>query len=308
MRAIALTIAVVLLLLSGSAAAQPDPRQKFSDARTFYDRGDYAGALALFRQIHEQSGSPNAHLYVARSLRELGRLPEAYRAMEAAYREAATKAKGEAKYALTRDAAAAELTLLADRVARLIVVLDDSAQGATVMVDGTPFDQLGVVVARVAKPTNVVASLPDRASVTRDVTLATGQLSVVTLAFPRREATAPQPQEPSVSLMTLGFVTGGIGLAGAAVFVGAGLASQQRYDRVAEACGGVQCTSLEQAGVIDEGQRLELAANIGLGIGIAGVVTGVTLIAVGAASQEPGPPVTAWLTPDGGGVGLTLRY
>ncbi|MBN4050244.1 hypothetical protein JYT28_00650 [Desulfobulbus sp. AH-315-M07] len=307
----ALSLSMALIVMSNAAwAAKPDPKQKFSDARTFYDRGDFAGALALFRQIHEQSGSPNARLYAARSLRELGRLPEAYHEMEATYEEAAREAVYEDKYTLTRDAAAAELTLLGARVARLTVVLDATAAGASVTVDDAPFDQLGVLIAREPKATRVVATLEGRDDVVRKVTLQPGKISFVSIAFPTESAAGDSADGATVSLVTLGLITAGIGVVGAGVFAGTGLVSKQKFDSVSEACGGVKCSDPEQASVIDEGKRLELAANIGLGVGIAGIVVGGTLIAVGAASGENDSegPVTAWVTPVGGGIGAKFRF
>jgi len=290
---------LALCAVPQTASADPDPLRKFADAQAYYDRGDFAGALVLFQQAYKESASPNARLYMARSLRELGQVTKAYREMDATYRDAAQKALAEEKYALTRDAAAAELTLLTDRVARFMVVLDATAQGATVTANGTtlPAGDLGVVVPHSPERMRFVATLPDQESKVHEVDLRAGTLSVVAINFPPPAPPEPEAQPASVSLLTLGVITSAVGLAGGAVFVGAGVASDGKFDNISSACEGTRCTDPSQADAIDEGKQLQLAANIGLGVGIAGLAVGATLLTVGATSDSA--PVSARITPTG---------
>lgn len=69
----------IATLLASPATAQPDDdaSETFRLARDTYDRGEHDAALRLFRQAYASSGSPVALLYVARSLRALGRPTEA---------------------------------------------------------------------------------------------------------------------------------------------------------------------------------------------------------------------------------------
>src|SRR5437868_6752686 len=86
--------ALALAVLTQPALSQPDAKQggvdrvRFKAAQQLYDKGDFAGALALFRDVMGINGSPNARLYAARCLRELGRLPEAYEELTIAIRDA----------------------------------------------------------------------------------------------------------------------------------------------------------------------------------------------------------------------------
>src|SRR5690606_23003072 len=55
-----------------------DAAKAFEQGRKKWDAKDPAGALPFFQKAAQQSGSPNARLYVARCLRETGKLPQAY--------------------------------------------------------------------------------------------------------------------------------------------------------------------------------------------------------------------------------------
>ena len=52
-----------------------DAAKAFEEGRKKWEAKDPAGALPLFQKAAQQSGSPNARLYVARCLRETGKLP-----------------------------------------------------------------------------------------------------------------------------------------------------------------------------------------------------------------------------------------
>ena len=64
------------------ANATPVQREQaqthFLKGKASFDRNDLPGALEEFRASLEIVASPNARLYVARTLREMGRLVEAY--------------------------------------------------------------------------------------------------------------------------------------------------------------------------------------------------------------------------------------
>src|SRR6185295_6729818 len=80
----ALGVALAIASAGVPAAAQKEPPQtaaqkaQFKNAQRLFTKGDHAAALLEFKKIFEETGSPNARLYVARCLKELGRLPEAY--------------------------------------------------------------------------------------------------------------------------------------------------------------------------------------------------------------------------------------
>ncbi|RLB62534.1 MAG: hypothetical protein DRI90_08845, partial [Deltaproteobacteria bacterium] len=99
-----------------------DSAEAFARGRTLWEAGDHVAAYPFFQRALEATGSPNARIYVARRLRELGRLPEAYEEMSTTWQDAMAMAKTEDRYVATRDAAAAELVMLEQQVGKVIVL------------------------------------------------------------------------------------------------------------------------------------------------------------------------------------------
>ena len=76
----------------------------------------------IFLRLANNHRSPNARLYVARSLREMGRLDEAHDAMARTVEEATARAMREPRFEATRKAAQAQLDDLKTRVAYLTLL------------------------------------------------------------------------------------------------------------------------------------------------------------------------------------------
>jgi hypothetical protein len=88
-----------------ATAEQRDQAQDhFTRAREQYGAGKLEEALASFKASLDVVASPNTRLYVARCLRELGRLAPAY----VEYQHTADDAKSDARYDKTRAAAIEE--------------------------------------------------------------------------------------------------------------------------------------------------------------------------------------------------------
>ena len=84
-------------------------------------------ALAAFRASHDVVKSPNTRLMIARSLRELGRLGEAYSEAAATVAEAEAISDRHPRYAETARAARADLDALAPRVGFVKIDLANAA-------------------------------------------------------------------------------------------------------------------------------------------------------------------------------------
>jgi hypothetical protein len=111
------------------------PQEAYEMGRTLYKRNEFEAALPLFRRALS-SGSPNARMYAARCLRELGRLGEAYREFHLAAKDANQMAQTDARYAKTRDVASAELFDLEPRVGKLVIAIPEGVGAANVTLDG----------------------------------------------------------------------------------------------------------------------------------------------------------------------------
>jgi hypothetical protein len=277
--------------------------EAFKTAQTSYEDKNYEAALTAAKKAVDLSGSPNARLYVARSLRELGKLAEAHAEMERTLKEARDLADAkDTKYAATRDAAAAELALLDQKVAKIIVALADAPPNTSVTLNGTPLP-----AAKVGKPfavepgkITVRAQPADGAVVEKSVELAAGATETVTLVLGNDPSAVPdEPVEPTPtaptdaapnskggSLRTIGFITAGVGVVGIAVFAVAGSMSNSKFDEVESECGGQRCSDPKYADTIDSGKRFETIANVGLVVGGVGLLAGGAMILFGGPTAE----------------------
>lgn len=311
----AIALSLAMMALSHTAAAQtPAQAKRFGAAQKLYDQGAYTPAYQEFKALAEETRSPNAELQAARCLRELGKLPEAYEAMSAALRNATARAESEPKYAATRNAAAADLALLEPKVGKIIVAVDNPPPGLTVTIDGIPLPEgkFGVPVATAIGEIVVRLRAPDYPDVERRVQIRGGQPTTVALASntaPAVNKATPQqapspPSEPATTgggTRIGGFVVLGLGAAGLATFAGAGVAADKRYDDIKKACGNARCTDPSFNDKIAGGRTLDIVANVGLGVGIAGIAAGTLMVVLGGPKAAP-PPVSAWISPGSGGI------
>jgi hypothetical protein len=309
----ALLSAVILAVAPMAEAEPPAPAvQRYAVAKKHYDAGAYAEAYEEFRAIAQELGSPNAELYMARCLRALGRLPEAYEAMRVALRDAAAKAVDEPRYAETRDTAAAQLAELEPLIGKLIIAVVDPPPDLIVEVNGTslPRKLVGAPVPAAVGDAFVRVRARGKQDVERRVTLRGGEVTTITVALApigvAPERPAPPPPPGLGGLRIAGIAVLGVGAAGMATFAVAGAMASHRYATLEARCGN-HCTSPEQVGEIEGGRRLDLAANVALGAGLAGLVAGAGLLVFGRPRTVGSPPaqqVTAWATPGGVIVGL----
>jgi hypothetical protein len=104
---------------------------------------------------------------------------------------------------------------------------------------------------------------------------------------------------------TAGFVVGALGVAGAGAFVAFGLLARQRYDDLLVVCRNQPCPYWRESD-IQTGEQYQLFANISLGVGAAGLLAGIIMIAAGGPTAESAPtaPVT---TRRGGSSGCVVR-
>ena len=183
--AVALMILVGLWLAGLGPAAAIDPAEAFKQGLELFQKKRFDEALPLFEEAVADSGSPNARIYVARCLRELGRLDAAYEEMRLTVRDATRKAETEPKYEPTRDSAASELALLEPRVGRLVVTVVERPEGTVVYVGGRELsvDQLGVPVAAMPGRVDVRAEALGFKPVERTADIEAGSPRTMTITF-----------------------------------------------------------------------------------------------------------------------------
>ncbi|MBW2455530.1 MAG: hypothetical protein JRI68_13505 [Deltaproteobacteria bacterium] len=310
---------------SGSVIAA-DTAATFSQAVDLFTASKYDEALPLFREAHEGSGSPNARIYVARCLRELGRVPEAYEEMKGTVADAAARAETEKKYIPTRDSAAAELALLERRVGQLVIAVTAPPADTVVQINGSELDssKLGLPVA--VHPGKVAVSVraPGKEPVHRAIEVPAGQTRSLALTLEDAAADGPAVPEADPSggadeietdggeLRIVGFVVAGLGLAGIGVFAATASMAKSDYDELDDECGGSTCPPSEQ-GRVDDGRTLTTVANVSLIAGSVLVAGGVAMILFGGPSESD-DSASAALTmapiigPEAGGLTLVGRF
>lgn len=288
---------------------------RFNRGRELFLARDYAAALMEFRAANELVPSPNTRLYIARSLREMGRLAEAYTEFQRAAAEAADRARTEPRYAATRDAARAEGSALEARVGRLVLYVPDAPEGTSVTVNGVvvPGAAWGVPMPIDPGRVEITATAPGRLPFRSEVEVHAGQTAEASVNLapapsagrnevPQGSATnsdaerppsgeiAEEPPSPRTvlvrrevggSVRTVGIVlTAGFALAGGAGFAIFGSLAANRYADLQAYCGAAPCPSSVES-QITEGEQYQLLANISLFGGIAGVAIGTVMVIFG---------------------------
>lgn len=321
MRVLTLPLLAALALAAVPASAQDNTafaQQRFTRGAGLYEQRSFAPALDEFRASLALYGSPNTRLYVARCLRELGRLDEALPEFERAMREAGDRASTDPRYAATRDAAQTEMLAIAPRVGRLTLTIPDAPAGVVVRVNDReiPREALGVAFPVMPGALRIVVESVEHETETRTTEVAAGREVTVGVVLRRRPravegqtelqrpvlpVTPPPPRGVSRNLAWIGF---GVGAAGLIGFTAFGVAAGGTFSDLQTRCGNTACPASEQ-GTVNQGRTLTTAANVSLGVGIAGVVAGVVLLIVGRSpsAAPPTPRVSLQVAPDS--LGLT---
>jgi hypothetical protein len=279
-------LAVVLGFLlaassSTSSAASPSTAERlFGEAQRAFDQGRFEQAHLQFSRVADEVRSPNAASMAARSLQKLGRLTEAFEAMDRAVDLATERLAADESYRSTRDAAAAEREAIAAEVARVIVAVADPPPVLAVRLGGRVVETtaFGRTLAVAPGSLSLDARAPGRVSFSKAYRLRAGQLETVALALPPLAASGPRAGGP---VRTVGFVTAALGAAALGTAAVTWTLAGARHDEVVRLCGTPPCVAPSTLELIREGEQLDLATNVALGLGVATTVAGATMIAVG---------------------------
>lgn len=303
---LALFLAVPLVAHSASAqgsagspipaTAPGSPEQRFSRAQLLFDGKNFADALPQFEALVAETGSPNARLYVARCLRELGRLTQAYDEMRATVALATEKAKTDDRYVETRNASASELAQLKPRVGHLVVVAGTGTP-SRIAVNSEPVDVAKLQAPITVLPGRVVVEVTgaDGAVQRREIEVQPGATATVSFAA-GSAGESPRGGE----LRWIGVALGATGVAAFLVAIGTGVAAGSLFAEIEEACGGVRCEGPSFASDVDEGRRLDAATTAMIVVGSAFAAASVPLILFGGPGESSSVsarvgPGGAWL-------------
>lgn len=258
---------------------------KYRAGTEAFETGKLGEALALFEKSYDVVASPNSHLMIARTLSKMNRYAEAYSAIEATIAEADAAASKSDKYKKTAQMARVERDELTKKVGFVVVSLPSTL---TVGSETVKSPDMGRVVVPPGK-NEVVLRLPGGEETRATVEVSAGDVKRVDLGIPVARASepapAPAPECPpsrtvhdsgGIDQRTLAYVAGGVGVVGLATFGVFGLLNNRKYDDLEARCPGGVCPR-EASEDAETGRQYQTIANVGLGAGALGLVTGAVL-------------------------------
>ncbi|MCC6551715.1 MAG: hypothetical protein IT372_01675 [Polyangiaceae bacterium] len=319
--------AAALLAAALLAAAAPAPcappagggaksaEALFEQGKALLEKGKIAAACDSLTRSDELEPSVGTLGLLARCHEKQGRVATAWRE----YRETARRAEVAKD---ERGAFALELaTRLEPRVPRLTVSVRERVVGMSVLIDRAPLGEDDVGAERMVDPGEIelLASAPGRKSWATTVTLAEGERRAVEVPPLERVSPAGQDQRGAPSRgarLVLAAVAGGVGLAGLGVMTGSGLSASSKNSESSdlERTCRTAADCARGRDLRDEARTSATIADIGLGVGAAGLAAGALLYLTAPSEAAPAPAGSARLrvTPaigaSGGGVILGARF
>jgi hypothetical protein len=311
---------------SAQAANEAAAQMRFQRGRDLFVANDFNGALTEFRAANQLVGSPNTRLYIARCLRGLNRLGEAYIEFQRAAAEAADRSVNEPRYAASRDAARQEMDALRPQIGNLTLHAPHAPEGLEVRVGGAvvPSAMFDVPVPTTPGAIEVTATAQGRIAYRQQATVrasATTELTIELRVDPNYvpaatnansntntnnqnngrdpdSATPPPPRMVRISegggVRVGGFVVAAVGVGGIGAFIGFGSSALSRHTQLRQACNESACQpELMLGSQIDQGEMFQTIANIGLIGGGVALVTGTVMIIVGGARERLVPETEA---------------
>lgn len=258
-------------------------RGPYLEAKKAFDAGNYAAAVEGFQASYDVVASPNSHLMLAKSLDKLGRVAASYRAAKAVVPEAEAAAAQDDKYARTAEDARALMESLRGRVGYLTVRLPPGKSG-TVAVDGREIAAEELAEPVLVDPGTVSVSFASPSGADeRSITLGPGGTGLVD--FGVRDPSAPPPavdvdQGEGFQIhapRAVGIGLAATGVAGMVVFGVFGAMTSSKFSELEDTCTPERICPPEAQGTLDDGKTFQTVANVGLVVGITGLIAGTTL-------------------------------
>lgn len=284
-------------------------QKMFEAADELYESGRYAEAAQAFRASHDLVASPNSRLMVARSLREIGKLAEAYREYVGTVSDA--EASG-GRYPEAQATANAEAAALRSQLA-FLVVKEGKADSLRIGDQSVPLPQSEPIA---VEPGSLKLELlaQGRLLLEEEVTLSAGDEHVVGDApssaaarstnEPKASAKPdsapllpPGPAaEPNHGMRTAAYVAGGVGIAGLASFGVFGYLTRSQFNSLEQDCPDATCPP-NSADEVDRGRLYQTVANVSLGVGVLGAALGTTLYFLSEPDDERSSTMGVRLAP-----------
>jgi tetratricopeptide (TPR) repeat protein len=266
---------------AANAEQKDNARSSFTTALEAYDSERYEEALDGFRRSYAAVASPNTHLMIARTLRSLDRIAEAYEELGQVVAEAEAAAKADDKYDKAADAARADRQALETEIGRVRVRGSESlGERAQLSVGGRTIPRERwdepVVVEPGMVVVHVLGQQPKEMGVSAGSTV---DVDVTPPRVPFRDT----PVESEVGYTgpdrrTMAYVAGGVGAVGLITYAIFGALTLTTYDDIDEQCRDKQCPA-DLSEDAARGRIYQGVANAGFVVGVIGIATGAGLLA-----------------------------
>ena len=323
--------ASVPALAAGVDPANATPVQReqaqthFLKGKERFDRNDMSGALEEFRASLEIVASPNARLYVARTLRETGRLVEAYAEFGRTAAEAKEHEREDGRYGKAAEAALAERASIAPQIAFVQLNIKNATDATNVTVAGSPLVKGGWSDPVPVKPGDVEVEVvtPGVLPIRKTLAMRAGQKTPVDIdagvggtgdpSNPGTPPPNPGGDHPSNGhagkgwMLPVAIAGGGVAVVGLVMFAAAGAASQSTYNDLKTKCGTSPCPS-SLAGEVSSGKTQQAVANTGLVLGLVGLAIGATFFTLWILPSKSQSSPSAALVVGPGSLGLSGTF
>jgi tetratricopeptide (TPR) repeat protein len=302
MKLVALCLGLLCLVLAAPAAAEPNEADRATaralalEGNAALQKKDYATAADRFRRADALVHAPTLVVDWARALQGLGRFVEAHEKYELVLREGVDAAAPKSWVRALEDAKK-ELDALKPRLGWITVILKEPSD-ATVKIDGVLVPPAAIGVKRAADPgfPEVSVDAFGYESFKQAVTVGPGEEKTLEVSLTKLpevpaakvdDAHVYRPRQKSDARRTLSYVALGVG--GAALITGgvfSGL-TYKKHGELEDECRDGNCLESSQK-KIDTYRLYGTTATIGIGLGVAGLGTGLVLLLTEPKTSDSG--------------------
>jgi tetratricopeptide (TPR) repeat protein len=285
-------------VLEASSAQLNDAKVPYLDGVKYMNSKHYKEAVEKFRESYDIVASPNSRLMLGRALVKVNQPLDAYREFEATMQQASELGVKQPKYQKTAEAARKELDDIKVELAFITVIPGTEVSiGGRKLADGDWGKPLPVLPGKV--PVEITATdgrvrkkrLRLEPGTTRVLSADLTSAAIGGAADAKDDGERDQKAEESsrgssgssggLNRKTVGFIAGGIGVAGIAGFIGTTIAANSIYgDDLKAKCnkGGANYCSRAAVDNAEGKGRYEGFGYASLGVGIVGLGVGAYLL------------------------------
>jgi hypothetical protein len=293
-----------------SAEALKRAREQFGQALALQTAGDWAGALALLKEVAAVKSTPQVRFNMALCEEKLGKLVAALGDYELAAADAhAEKADQVAEEVEGR------LESLRQRIPKLTVKRGAGAEAAAISLDGISVgDQVvGTPMPTDPGPHTIEAKAPGFKPYRQSVRLAEQQSETVEVTLEPEPTPVPGSGPAGAASEGRsplpGYIIGGVGVASLATSGVFFYLRAKKIDHLDEVCPQRTCPSHAYDSDQDAGKLYTVIADVTLAVGVAAVASGVVLVLTsGPSTPSSGPEPSVALAPAPGGVQLFGKF